>query len=344
MNWNTTARRARLMLVLASVACAIALARPAPALAAWPLESGGSITLAFGATYQSADTTSSSIHHGVDIAARAGERVLAPLSGTVSFTGRVPAVGGGTVTAVTLATPQGPLTLMPLASLGVHKGDSIAEGTEVGTLAATGDASSPGSHLHVGLRRGDLYVDPAAVLGSPRNAGDGPPDPAPSPRSAGETARAMGSAAGSAANSSGGAPGFAPAASPARASASSARAALRPAVPGACLESGVSIAGAGAATGAAQAPGAACAAAGSLGAESASAANRAAASRLAPQSAGPIGTLTAWAATGARAAAIGGAVALLGVGMLWPLWRRREGSGEIGVRPVCNDVAAVVGR
>jgi hypothetical protein len=119
----------------------------------------------FGALY--ATDGGSSRHRGVDLEAADGERVLAPLAGTVSFAGRVPAVGGGTVLAVTLDTAVGHVTLLPLAHADVTRGREVAEGTAVGTLASAGDGSSADTHLHVGVREGDLYVDPLGVLAAP---------------------------------------------------------------------------------------------------------------------------------------------------------------------------------
>ena len=69
-----------------------ALALPSSAHAGWPLESAAPTALGFGATYAAADGTPA-VHRGIDLAAAAGSAVRAPLSGRVSFAGRVP--GGG---------------------------------------------------------------------------------------------------------------------------------------------------------------------------------------------------------------------------------------------------------
>lgn len=107
----------------------------------------------------------SGTHRGVDLAAEAGAAVVAPSSGSVAFAGRVPADGGGTCGAVTIDTPDGlRISLMPLDEVSVTAGSGIVVGDALGTLAATGDASSAEPHLHLGLRRGDAYLDPTALL------------------------------------------------------------------------------------------------------------------------------------------------------------------------------------
>ncbi|MDR3686388.1 MAG: M23 family metallopeptidase, partial [Coriobacteriia bacterium] len=167
MSWNWRNRKARLLLGVALVACVFALAHPLLAHAGYPLARQGGVALGFGARYTSADATASTTHHGTDITAEAGARVLAPFAGMVTFSGRVPGVGGATVRAVTISTSSGTVTLLPLESSAVAKGDSLAEGDVVGTLASNGDGSSAGTHLHVGIKRGDLYVDPMSLLSLP---------------------------------------------------------------------------------------------------------------------------------------------------------------------------------
>ena len=145
---------------------AIGFAQPGAALAGWPLAQDAKVRLAFGASYTAGDGRSAT-HRGVDLAAEAGDRVVAPLAGHVTFAGSVPAVGGGTQRAVTIETARGSITLMPLARIDVARGIDLSEGTGVGVLAATGDASSADAHLHVGARRGDLYVDPLGLISPP---------------------------------------------------------------------------------------------------------------------------------------------------------------------------------
>jgi Peptidase family M23 len=107
-------------------------------------------------------------HRGIDIAAAAGARVRSTCPGTVTFAGRVPGRGR----AVTVLC--GPLvaTYLELARTAVARGETIAAGDAIGTVAA--------SHLQLGARRaGDPngYVDPLTLLG----AAPAPPPPGPAP-------------------------------------------------------------------------------------------------------------------------------------------------------------------
>ena len=92
--------------------------------------------------------------------------VRAPLSGRVSFAGRVPGAGGGTVLAVTIATASGSVTLMPLASASVKAGAELAEGDSVGTLDGNGDASSAGIASARGRAQGRPLRRPALAHGA----------------------------------------------------------------------------------------------------------------------------------------------------------------------------------
>jgi murein DD-endopeptidase MepM/ murein hydrolase activator NlpD len=108
------------------------------------------------------------VHHGVDAAWPAGSAVPAPCEGIVTFAGRTPGIGGGSMMAVTIETAQGLLSVMPLSELAVRQGDAVAAGSGLGTLSASGDASSAEPHVHLGLRRDGVYVDPTALIGGLR--------------------------------------------------------------------------------------------------------------------------------------------------------------------------------
>lgn len=342
-------------------ACAIALvvARPLVASAGWPLAGSARVALAFGAVY-SAGEGGSAQHRGVDLAAASGARVVAPLAGRVSFAGSVPGVGGGRVTAVTVETAHGKVTLLPLGDVCVSRGSQIAEGDAIGVVAASGDGSSADTHLHVGVRRGELYVDPLGVIAPP---------PAPIP-DAGASAGA-GSAVPSGSGANVGAPvsvgtpavTLAPTTSGAGANAPGAQARV---VSGGQLAPGVSIAVRGSA--AAGAP--AGARAGSSGV-SAGVRGPSAQPVATPSTPAVMGSPVTGGATGAapkpanlgwtadlvaRARAFAArsvrvaSLALLGVmaalGALWPLWRRgsRKGPGKVLVGAVGEDVAAAPSR
>ncbi len=156
------------------VLVAVALAGPGSAGAAeagWPLDGPAETLLGFGERYTTEDGTYIT-HRGIDLVARPGDRVVAVLGGTVSFAGRIPAGEGATTLAATVQSGDLRITLMPLSELAVRAGDSVEPGRALGTLAATGDRSHGDSHVHVGARRGDLYVDPSAFLAPPLAASE----------------------------------------------------------------------------------------------------------------------------------------------------------------------------
>jgi hypothetical protein len=256
------------------------------------------------------------------------------------------------VLAVTIATAEGSVTLLPLSSARVKAGAELAEGDQVGVLGAEGDASSAGSHLHVGARKGDLYIDPQALLAAPAPARETVPDAqadplvqpqvggapaaeAVAPRTTGATARTSAT------------PASQPAAAPAlSATALSAGVSVEvpagSAAPGASVAPGISIAG----------PAESAAAQGSTMQSVAEAFSAAVTgeSRNRSGEGSPAGALIEWvlgaASRGLLAAGRVLAVTLLAIGALWPMWRseRRKGAGQLSVRPSSDDVAAVTGR
>lgn len=120
------------------------------------------------------------VHRGIDLAAPASCVVRAPAAGRILFAGTVPADGGGTCMAVTIEIAEGVrVSLLPLEALHVSAGGMVRAGETVGRLAPTGDDSMTAPHLHLGLREGDAYRDPAPMLpaqavggGDPVSAGE----------------------------------------------------------------------------------------------------------------------------------------------------------------------------
>ena len=94
-------------------------------------------------------------HRGVDLSARPGQPVLAPEAGVVSFAGTV--VDRGVVT----VTHAGGLrsSLEPV-SWSVRRGQPVARGQVVGSVAGNPGHCAPATCLHWGLRRGEAYLDP----------------------------------------------------------------------------------------------------------------------------------------------------------------------------------------
>lgn len=168
-------------------ACAC-LVSATPALAAEALQrpAAGETLLAYGQTYDPGGGVRT--HRGLDIAAGAGEGIAAAADGSVTFAGLVPADGGGRVYAVTIRTSDSlRVTVSPLESVAVGAGSQVAAGDQLGVLAAAGDASSAAAHVHLSVREGDAYVDPAPLLaGSPAPSGDSPDGQATAPVTAGD--------------------------------------------------------------------------------------------------------------------------------------------------------------
>lgn len=169
------------VVALFSLISAGGLLAPAGAQAAtWPLPVPAfSVELGFHETYTAGDK--SYAHSGIDIPASAGLQIFSPLAGTVRYTGAVPsgdsrlgAAGGAdaTMQAVSVQIADGrSVTLMPFASVSVKEGQRVSEGEVLGTLASQGDISSPGVHLHMGLKKGSTYYDPLTLFGSAGSAG-----------------------------------------------------------------------------------------------------------------------------------------------------------------------------
>ena len=163
------------MVALFSLIFACALAVPSQALAStWPLSASAlSYTCGFHESYSAGG--GSYVHSGMDVAGKAGGTVRSPLSGTVTFTGTVPSgdsrVGSSgssqTMRAVSVKIADGrTMTFMPMASVSVKRGQTLAEGEALGTLAASGDVSTSGTHLHMGLKEDGVYYDPMTLFGA----------------------------------------------------------------------------------------------------------------------------------------------------------------------------------
>ena len=97
-------------------------------------------------------------HRGVDLSAQDSQQVLAPADGTVAFAG--PVAGRGVLVlahADGLRSSYEPVTATAPVGTVVRAGDVVA------TLAA-GPAHCAGPCLHLGLRRGEDYLDPLGWL------------------------------------------------------------------------------------------------------------------------------------------------------------------------------------
>jgi murein DD-endopeptidase MepM/ murein hydrolase activator NlpD len=101
-------------------------------------------------------------NRGVDLAGRDGEAVHAAGAGVVSYAGTIAGVGVVSVTSGALRTTYEPLRVS------VRRGAPVAAGAVLGHLSAAGSHCPPVACLHWGLLRGDVYLDPLALLGLER--------------------------------------------------------------------------------------------------------------------------------------------------------------------------------
>ena len=126
-------------------------------------------------SYDEADPYAAGQHRGIDIGAgAAGEPVVAPAAGTVSFAGTVPTNGKS----VTIQTADGySVTLTHLGAILVAKGSAIAERDSVGTVGPSGTTEVDGPYVHLGVRHTadpNGYLDPLTLL--PPQTQTGPTD------------------------------------------------------------------------------------------------------------------------------------------------------------------------
>ena len=103
-------------------------------------------------------------HRGVDLAAAAGEPVRAPSAGVVTFAGPVAARD-----VVVVTHDDGLRTSLEPVIGTAPRGTRVAAGDVVGTVQGS-DGEAVASHcagacVHWGVRRGERYVDPLALLG-----------------------------------------------------------------------------------------------------------------------------------------------------------------------------------
>jgi murein DD-endopeptidase MepM/ murein hydrolase activator NlpD len=98
-------------------------------------------------------------HRGVDLAAHAGEQVLAAGAGTVRFSG--PVAGRGVVV---IAHPDGVLTEYEPVRPAVAAGAVVRLGQVIGHVAGQHGGWPPDACLHWGARRDGRYFDPLSLL------------------------------------------------------------------------------------------------------------------------------------------------------------------------------------
>ncbi|MGW4463311.1 murein hydrolase activator EnvC family protein [Micromonospora sp. NPDC004704] len=102
-------------------------------------------------------------HRGVDLEGDAGSPVRAAGAGVVLFAGRV----AGTPL-VSISHADGLRTTYQPVEPSVQTGDRLAAGDPLGTLLPGHPGCPAPACLHWGLRRGEQYLDPLALLGLAR--------------------------------------------------------------------------------------------------------------------------------------------------------------------------------
>jgi hypothetical protein len=117
--------------------------------------------------FEAPTTAFGSGHRGADLAAAAGDAIHAAAAGTVTFAGDVAGVRW-----VSVAHADGVLTSYgPVARVAVARGEVVARGARLGSLAAGGHGDGAADRgLHWGARRDGRYIDPLSLLdeGVPR--------------------------------------------------------------------------------------------------------------------------------------------------------------------------------
>ena len=99
-------------------------------------------------------------HTGVDYACTQGAAVAAPVAGKVVSAG----AEGNWGTVVVLEDAAGRLwRLCGVADPAVKAGDTVAAGQKLGTVGTVGCECAEESHIHVEVKQGENYLDPAKL-------------------------------------------------------------------------------------------------------------------------------------------------------------------------------------
>lgn len=102
-------------------------------------------------------------HRGIDLAAPVGAEVRAAAAGRVTFAGQLAGRGVMVVDHGEVRTTYEPVTSVR------RLGEDVGAGEVIGRLEPSHDCRRPATTcLHLGLRRGEAYLDPAVLLGTPR--------------------------------------------------------------------------------------------------------------------------------------------------------------------------------
>lgn len=121
----------------------------------WPLEPTPTVVRAF----DPPQGPYASGHRGVDLSGSAAQPVLAIGAGVVTFARPIAGRGVVVVQHGELRSTYEPVTAT------VATGQMVGPGDVLGLLQTTLSHCLPAACLHLGLRRGDVYLDPLSVLG-----------------------------------------------------------------------------------------------------------------------------------------------------------------------------------
>lgn len=145
------------LLIFPRLAPASAAAAPAEDQWSWPLDGSPSVVRGF----ELPTEPWLAGHRGVDLRGSPGQAVRAAGDGRVTFAGRV-----GGIPAVTVTHADGLRTTYQPVLGAVARGEVVARGTVLGRVSAGGSHCLPVACLHWGLRRGNSYLDPLALVGA----------------------------------------------------------------------------------------------------------------------------------------------------------------------------------
>ena len=100
-------------------------------------------------------------HNGIDYAVKAGAEVAAPVAGKVTLAES----DGSWGPVVALEDAEGRVwRVCGVASPKVKKGDAVAAGQTLGTVGTVGYECAEESHIHLEVKQGEEYLDPAKAM------------------------------------------------------------------------------------------------------------------------------------------------------------------------------------
>ena len=131
-----------------------------PLKTASPLEGETAAAFAMDALAYNPTTRDWRTHNGVDYACTQGAAVAAPVAGKVVSAG----AEGNWGTVVVLEDAAGrSWRLCGVANPAVKAGDTVAAGQKLGTVGTVGCECAEESHIHVEVKQGESYLDPAKL-------------------------------------------------------------------------------------------------------------------------------------------------------------------------------------